>query len=128
MYINYIQNVKESTTILNAHMKKSGKSSMLDLVSIQSSCRLFLADRPTLTRPYKRVDRMSLMTSSLLLQKRPACLVHVILMVFEIGGMWSYSWGFFCRMLLPGYVPINIYISMYACICVYIYMKIYINI
>ena len=68
--------------------KKSGKSSMLHPVTIRSSCRLFLADRPTLSRPYKGVHRiMSLMNSSCLLQKRPACLVCLILMVFEMGGM-----------------------------------------
>ena len=68
--------------------KKSGKSSMLHPVTIRSSCRLFLVDRPTLTRPYEGVHRrMSLMNSSLLLQKRPTCLLCLILMVFEMGGM-----------------------------------------
>ena len=35
----------------------------------------------------------SLMSSSLLLQQCPACLVRVTWIVFVMGGMWPYSWG-----------------------------------
>ena len=34
----------------------------------------------------------SLMSSSLLLQQCPACLVHLTWIVFVIGGRWPYSW------------------------------------
>ena len=35
--------------------------------------------------------RTSLMSSSLLLQQCPLCIVHLIRMVFEMGGSWPYS-------------------------------------
>ena len=34
----------------------------------------------------------SLMSSSLLLQQGPACLVRLTLIVFVMGGRWPYSW------------------------------------
>ena len=36
----------------------------------------------------------SLTSSSLLLQQCPACLVHLILIFFMMGGRWPYSWCF----------------------------------
>ena len=36
----------------------------------------------------------SLMSSSLLLQQCPACLVRLTWIVFVIGGRWPYSWCF----------------------------------
>ena len=38
--------------------------------------------------------RTSLMSSSLLLQQCPACLVRLTLIVFVMGGRWPYSWCF----------------------------------
>ena len=35
---------------------------------------------------------ISLMSSSLLLQQCPACLVHLTCIVFVMGGRWPYSW------------------------------------
>ena len=32
------------------------------------------------------------MSSSLLLQQCPACLVHLTWIVFRMGGRWPYSW------------------------------------
>ena len=47
------------------------------------------------TRPYVGVHRStSLISSSLLLQQWPACLVRLAWIVFVIGGRWSYSWCF----------------------------------
>ena len=34
------------------------------------------------------------MSSSLLLQQCPACLVHLTLIVFVMEGRWPYSWCF----------------------------------
>ena len=36
----------------------------------------------------------SFMSSSLLLQQCPACLVRLTLIVFVMGGEWPYSWCF----------------------------------
>ena len=50
-----------------------------------------LAGRPTFARPCEGVHgRRSLMSSSLLLQQCPACLIRLIWMVFEMGGRWPY--------------------------------------
>ena len=53
------------------------------------------AVHPAFARPYDGVHRRtSLMSSSLLLQQCPACLVHLALIVSIMGGRWLYSWGF----------------------------------
>ena len=55
----------------------SGKSSGLHPVSSHSCCMYVRAGRPTLAHPYVGVHwRTSLMSSSLLLQQCPACLVR----------------------------------------------------
>ena len=68
----------------------SGRSSRLQPVSVQSCC--VLVGHPTLACLCDGAHRRtSLMSSALLLQQYPACLVHLILMVFEMGGRWPYS-------------------------------------
>ena len=49
--------------------------------------------RPALARAYVGVHwSTSLMSSSLLLQQCPACLVRLTWIVFVMGGRWPYSW------------------------------------
>ena len=51
------------------------------------------AGRPAFAWPYAGVHRStSLMSSSLLLQQCPACLVRLTCIVFVMGGGWPYSW------------------------------------
>ena len=51
------------------------------------------AGRPAFARPCVGVHKStSLMSSSLLLQQCPACLVRLTWIVFVIGGRWPYSW------------------------------------
>ena len=51
-----------------------------------------LAGRPAFARPYVGVHRStSLMSSFLLLQQCPACLVRLTWIVFVVGGRWPYS-------------------------------------
>ena len=51
------------------------------------------AGRPAFARPCVGIHKStSLMSSSLLLQQCPACLVRLTWIVFVIGGMWPYSW------------------------------------
>ena len=71
----------------------SGRFSGLHPVSSQS-CYLYVrAGRHTFARPYVGVHRStSLISSSLLLQQCPACLVHLTWIVFVMGGRWTYSW------------------------------------
>ena len=65
----------------------SGWSSGLHPVSSQSCCMYVLAGRSALAQPYVGVHRStSLMSSSLLLQLCPACLVRLTWIVFVIGG------------------------------------------
>ena len=73
----------------------SGWSSRLRLVAIQSCCMYVRAGRPAFARPYEGVHKStSLMSSPLLLQQCPACLVHQIFIVFMMGGSWLYSYCF----------------------------------
>ena len=51
------------------------------------------ACRPAFARPCVGYHKsISLMSSSLLLQQCPACLVRLTWIVFVIGGRWLYSW------------------------------------
>ena len=65
----------------------SGRSSGLHPVS-SHSCWMYVRDgRPAFSRPYVGLHRStSLMSSSLLLQQCPACLVRVTWIVFVMGG------------------------------------------
>ena len=73
----------------------SGRSSGLHPVSSHSYCMYVRAGRPALARPYLRVHRStSLMSSFLLLQQCPACLVRLAWMVFVMRSRWPYSWCF----------------------------------
>ena len=73
----------------------SGWSSGLHPIFSQSCSMYVRAGRPAFARPYVGVHRStSLMSSSLLLQQCPACLVHLTWIVFMMEGRWSYSWCF----------------------------------
>ena len=73
----------------------SGWSSGLHPVSSQSCCTYVRAGRPAFAWPYVGVHKStSLMSSSLLLQQCPACLVRLTWIVFLMGGRWPYSWCF----------------------------------
>ena len=65
----------------------SGRSSGLHPVSSHSCCMYVRAGRPAFARPL-------LMSSSLLLQQCPACLVRLTWIIFVMGGRWPYSWCF----------------------------------
>ena len=55
--------------------------------------QVFRAGRPAFVWPYVGVHwSTSLMSSSLLLQQCPACLVRLTWIVFVMGGRWLYSW------------------------------------
>ena len=71
----------------------SGRSSGLDPVFSHSCFMYVRAGRPAFAWPYAGVHRStSLMSSSLLLQQCPACLVRLTCIVFVMGGKWLYSW------------------------------------
>ena len=73
----------------------SGRSSGLHPVSSHSCWMYVRAGHPAFARPYVGVHRStSLMSSSLLLQQWPACLVRLTWIVFVMGGRWPYSWCF----------------------------------
>ena len=70
-----------------------GRSSGQHPVSSHSCWMYVHAGRPAFARPCVGVHKStSLMSSSLLLQQCPACLVHLTWIVFVIGGRWPYSW------------------------------------
>ena len=63
-----------------------GRSSKLHPVSVQSCWRLVLASRPTLAHPCEGFQQStSLMSSSLLLQQFPACLVHIVAALWDVA-------------------------------------------
>ena len=71
----------------------SGRSSGPHSVSSHSCWMYVRAGRQAFDRPYVGVHRStSLMSSSLLLQQYPACLVRLTWIVFVMGGRWPYSW------------------------------------
>ena len=73
----------------------SGRSPGLHLVFPHSYCMYVRAGRPAFAQPYVGVHRStSLMSSSLLLQQCPACLVRLTWIVFVMGGKGPYSWCF----------------------------------
>ena len=66
----------------------SGRSSGLHSVSSQSCCMYVRAGRPAFARSYEGVHRStSLLSSSLLLQQCPACLVRLAWIVFVMVGV-----------------------------------------
>ena len=68
----------------------SGRSSGLHPVSSHSCCMYVLAFRPAFA--HVGVHRSTLfMSSLLLLQRCPACLVRLTWIVFVMGGRWPYS-------------------------------------
>ena len=70
-----------------------GRASGLHPVSSHNCCMYVRAGRPAFAWPYVGVHRStSLMSSSLLLQQCPACLVRLTCIVFVMEGMWPYSW------------------------------------
>ena len=72
----------------------SGRSSGLHPV-LSQSCYMFKLAVLLLLGPYVGVHRStSLMSSSLLLQQCPACLVCLTWIVFVMGSWWPYSWCF----------------------------------
>ena len=71
----------------------SGWFSGLHPISSHSCCMYVQAGRPAFARPYVGVHwSTSLMSSSLLLQQCPTCLVRLTWIVFVMGGKWPYSW------------------------------------
>ena len=76
----------------------SGRSSGLHPVSSHCCCMYVRAGRPAFARPYVGVHRStSLMSSSLLLQQCPACLVRLTWIVFVMGRIVGVLWGVAAR-------------------------------
>ena len=97
-----------------------GRSSGQHPVSSNSCWMHVRAGRPAFARPCVRVHKStSLMSSSLLLQQCPACLVRLTWIVFMIGGRWPYSW------CLVGCCRLDFF-KIARSILIYIYIYIYI--
>ena len=92
-----------------------GRSSRLHPVSAQSCCMYVRAGHPAFACPCVGVHRSTSLTSmSLFLQQCPACLVHLILIVFVMGGRWPYCCCFVgCCFQDLFNIETNIYIYIY---------------
>ena len=83
------------------------------LAGLQDYCMYVRAGRPAFARPYVEVHwSTSLLSSSLLLQQCPACLVRLTWIVFVMEGRWPYSWCF-VGCYLQDLFMIDIYIYIY---------------
>ena len=82
----------------------SGRSSRLHPVSSHSCCMYVRAGRPAFAWPHAGVHRSTLlMSSSLLLQQCPACLVCLTWIVFVMGGRWGVA-ARTCSILLAAFL------------------------
>ena len=99
-YVNHhhhIALVARISLTLSRHSSLSfialGRSSGQHPVSSHSCWMYVRAGRLAFARPCVGIHKStSLMSSSLLLQQWPACLVRLTWIVFVIGGRWPYSW------------------------------------
>ena len=94
---HHIVQVARTSLTLSRHFSllfiASGRSSGQQPVSSHSCWMYVRAGRPAFARPCVGVHKStSLMSSSLLLQQCPACLVRLTWIVFVIGCRWPYSW------------------------------------
>ena len=104
-YDHHIALVARISLTLSRHSSLSfialGRSSGQHPVSSHSCWMYVRAGRPAFARPCVGIHKStSLMSSSLLLQQCPACLVRLTWIVFVIGGRWPYSWclvGCYCQ-------------------------------
>ena len=98
-YHHHIALVARISLTLSRHSSLSfialGRSSGQHPISSHSCWMYVHAGRPAFARPCVGVHKStSLMSSSLLLQQCPACLVRLTWIVFVMGGRWPYSWCF----------------------------------
>ena len=86
--------VAQISLTLSRHFSlSSGRSSRQHPVSSHSCWMYVRAGRLAFARPCVGVQKStSIMSSSLLLQQCPACLVRLTWIVFVMGGRWPYSW------------------------------------
>ena len=94
---NHVVLVARISLTLSQHFSlsfiASGRSSGQHPVSSHSCWMYVRAGRPAFARSCVGVhNNTSPMSSSLLLQQCPACLVRLTRIVFVIGGRWPYSW------------------------------------
>ena len=94
---HHIALVERISLTLSRHSSLSfialGRSSGQHPVSSHNCWMYVRAGRPAFARPCVGVHKStSLMSSSLLLQQCPACLVRLTWIDFVIGGRWPYSW------------------------------------
>ena len=101
-----------------------GRSSGQHPVSSHSCWMYVRAGRPAFARPCVGIHKStSLMSSSLLLQQCPACLVRLTWIVFVIEGRWPYSWclvGCCCQDLFRIARSILVYFFLYT-FCIHTY-------
>ena len=96
IYIYHVVPLARISLTLSRHFSllfnASGRCSGQHPVSSRSCCMYVRAGRPAFAQPYVGVHRsISLMSSSLLLQQCPTCLVRLTWIVFVMGTRWPYS-------------------------------------
>ena len=94
---HHVMQLAQISLTLSRHFSRSfitsGRSLGLHPISSHSCCMYVQAGCSAFAWPYAGVHRStSLMSSSLLLQQCPACLVRLTWIIFVMGGRWPYSW------------------------------------
>ena len=102
---HHVVSLARISLTLSRHLSLSfiARASGLHPVSSHSCCMYVRAGRPAFAWPYAVVHwNTSLISSSLLLQQCPECLVRQTWIVFVMRGRWPYSWclvGCCCQVL-----------------------------
>ena len=96
-HYHHVESLAWISLTLSHHFSRSfiasDRSSGPNPISSHTCWMYVRAGHLAFARPDVGVHRStSLMSSSLLLQQCPACLVHLTWIVFVMGGMWPNSW------------------------------------
>ena len=107
-YHHHVAPSARTSLTLSYHPSLSSRSSGIHPVSAQSCCMYVLAGRPAFARPCDGVHRStSLMSSSLLFQQYPACLVWELSWWVVSGRTVTAFWvatPMTCSILLPAFL------------------------
>ena len=119
IYHHHVVPLARISLTLSRHFSLSFIASGLHPVSSHSCCVYVRAGRPAFAWPYVGVHRStSLMSSSLLLQQCPACLVRLTYIVF----MYTYIHSFTC-LCIHTYTLTYLRIHMHSQTHIYVYTQ-----
>ena len=122
---HYVVLVARISLTLSRHFSlsfiASGRSSGQHPVSSHSCWMYVRAGRPAFARPCVGVHKStSLMSSSLLLQQCPVCLVRLTWIAFVMGGRWPYNAHIYIYIYIYTLWIISKYVNYEVCVCLWV--------